>query len=60
MKNIENGKVIGLYNMNLKYCHSCKTSKEKILYLIVPLNSIKQTFTLVVYYAKRSISGLMP
>ena len=38
MKNIEYGKVIGLYNMNLKHCHSCKTGKEKILYLAVPLN----------------------
>ena len=62
MKNIEYGKVFSLYNMNLKYCHSCKTSKGKLLYLIVPLNSIKQTFTLARYlfYAKRSISGLTP
>ena len=49
MKNIENGKVIGLYNMNLKYYCSFKTSKGKMRYLIVSLNSIKQTFTLVVY-----------
>ena len=60
MKNIEYGKVFSLYNMNLKYYHGCKTSKEKILYLIEPSNSIKQTFTLAVYYAKRSISGLTP
>ena len=25
MKNIEYGKVIGLYDMNLKHCHICKT-----------------------------------
>ena len=31
MKNIDYGKVFDIYNMNLKYCHSCKTSKEKIL-----------------------------
>ena len=49
MKNIEYGKVIGLYDMNLKYCHTCKTSKEDLLYLVVPLNSIKQTFTLAIY-----------
>ena len=55
MKNIENGKVIGLYNINLKYCHSCKTSKEKILYLVVPLNSIKQTFTLAVYFMLKEV-----
>ena len=50
VKEIEYGKVISLYNMNLKYCHSCKTSKGKLLYLIVPLNSIKKTFTLAVYF----------
>ena len=61
MKNIEYGKVITLYNMNLKYCHSCKTSKGKLLYLVVPSNSIKQTFTLAIYfYAKRRISRLIP
>ena len=49
MKNIEYGKVIGLYNMNLKYCHSFKTCKEELLYLVVPLDYIKQTFTLGVY-----------
>ena len=49
MKDIEYGKVIDLYNMNLKYYYSCKTSKGNMCYLIVPLNSIKQTFTLVVY-----------
>ena len=60
MKNTEYGKVFDLYNMNLKYCHSCKTSKENILYLVVPLNSIKQTFTLAVYLCLGSISGLTP
>ena len=42
MKDIEYGKVIGLYDINLKYCHRCKTNKEKLLYLVVSLNSIKQ------------------
>ena len=60
MKDIEYGKVIGLYNMNLKYYCSCKTSKGKMCYLIVPLNSIKQTFTLAVYLCLGSISGLTP
>ena len=58
MKIIEYGKVIGLYNMNLKYCLSCKRCKEELIYLIVPLNYIKQTFTLVVYLCSRNISGL--
>ena len=58
MTNIEYGKVIGLYDMNLKYCHSCKTCKEELLYLVVPLDYIKQTFTLEIYLCKRSISGL--
>ena len=49
MKNIEYGKVIGHYNMNLKYCHSCKTCKEELLYLVVPLDYIKQTFILAIY-----------
>ena len=31
MKDIEYGKVIGLYDINLKYCHTCKTNKEKLL-----------------------------
>ena len=44
--------------MLLKYWNSCNASKEKLLYLVVSLNFIKQTFTLAVYYAKRSISGL--
>ena len=49
MKNIEYGKVIGLYDMNLKYCHSCKTWQEELLRLVVPLDYIKPTFTLAVY-----------
>ena len=60
MKDIEYGKVIGLYNMILKYYPRCKTSKEKILFLVVPLNSIKKFFTLVVYLCLGSISGLTP
>ena len=55
MKDIEYGKVIGLYNMNLKYYCSCKTSKGKMCYLIVPLNSIKQTFTLAVYFMLKEV-----
>ena len=42
MKDIEYGKVIGLYDVNLKYCRRCKTNKEKLLYLIVSLNSNNQ------------------
>ena len=30
MKDIEYGKVIGLYDINLKYCHRCKTNNKKI------------------------------
>ena len=55
MKNIEYGKVISLYNMNLKYYHSCKKSEEKILYLVLPLNSIKQTFTLAIYFMLKEV-----
>ena len=60
MKNIEYGKNFDLCNMNLKYCHSCKTCKEELLYLVVPFNSIKQTFTLAVYLCLGSISRLTP
>ena len=42
MKDIEYSKVIGIYVINLKYYHRCKTNKEKLLYLVVSLNSIKQ------------------
>ena len=42
MKDIEYGNVIGLYDINLKYCHRCKTNKKKLLYLIVSLNSNNQ------------------
>ena len=55
MKDIEYGKVIGIYNMNLKCNCSCKTSKRKMCYLIVALNSIKQTFTLVVYFMLKEV-----
>ena len=31
IKDIEYGKVIGIYDINFKYCHSCITSKETLL-----------------------------
>ena len=46
MKEIEYGKAIGLYDINLKYCLRCKTNKEKLLYLIVSLISNNQFFLL--------------
>ena len=55
MKDIEYGKVIGLYNMNLKYYCSCKTSKVKMRYLIISFNSIKQTFILAVYFMLKEV-----
>ena len=44
--------------MYLEYYHSYKTSKRNITLPCSTLNSTKQNFTLAVYYAKRSISGL--
>ena len=35
--------------MLLKYCYNLNTDKEKVFYLIEPLNLSKPTFTLAVY-----------
>ena len=37
-------------DMHLKYLYSCNINKEKVLYLIEPLNLIKKTFILVAYF----------
>ena len=55
MKDIEYGKVIGLYNINLKYCLKCKTNKEKLLYLIVSLNPNNQFYSRILYMLKKYI-----